>query len=53
LTNFINQKSKYFKTYRKRTWTGHFKKNIQAHGGTIKAENSGLGVTFTITLPKK
>jgi signal transduction histidine kinase len=31
----------------------HFKKIIQAHGGSIKAENSGLGVTFTITLPEK
>jgi signal transduction histidine kinase/Na+/proline symporter len=29
------------------------KKIVQAQGGTIKAENSGLGVTFTITLPKK
>jgi signal transduction histidine kinase len=29
------------------------KKIIQAHGGSIKAENSGLGVTFTITLPEK
>lgn len=28
------------------------KKIVQAQGGTIKAENSGLGVTFTITLPK-
>ena len=27
------------------------KKIIQAQGGTIKAENSGLGVTFTVTLP--
>jgi len=29
------------------------KKIVQAHGGTIKAENSGLGVTFTITLSEK
>lgn len=29
------------------------KKIIQAHGGSIKAENSGLGVTFIITLPEK
>lgn len=29
------------------------KKIIQAHGGSIKAENSGLGVTFTIILPGK
>jgi len=29
------------------------KKIVQAQGGTIKAENSGLGVTFTITLPKR
>jgi len=29
------------------------KKIIEAQGGTIKAENSGLGVTFTITLPEK
>ncbi|UZT97860.1 ATP-binding protein [Chryseobacterium fluminis] len=29
------------------------KKIVQAQGGTIKAENSGLGVTFTITLPAK
>lgn len=29
------------------------KKIVQAQGGTIKAENSGLGVTFTITLPEK
>ncbi|MFY1045914.1 ATP-binding protein [Chryseobacterium sp. GP-SGM7] len=28
------------------------KKIIEAHKGKIKAENSGLGVTFTITLPK-
>lgn len=27
------------------------RKIVQAQGGTIKAENSGLGVTFTITLP--
>ena len=27
------------------------KKIVQAQGGTIKAENSGLGVTFTVTLP--
>lgn len=29
------------------------KKIIEAHHGMIKAENSGLGVTFIITLPKK
>lgn len=29
------------------------KKIVQAHYGNIKAENSGLGVTFTITLPEK
>lgn len=29
------------------------KKITEAQGGTIKAENSGLGVTFTITLPKE
>lgn len=29
------------------------KKIVQAQGGTIKAENSGLGVTFTITLLEK
>lgn len=29
------------------------KRIIEAHNGNIKAENSGLGVTFTITLPKK
>ncbi|PKF73446.1 sodium:proline symporter [Chryseobacterium sp. PMSZPI] len=29
------------------------KKIVQAHGGSIKAENSGLGVTFTISIPKK
>lgn len=29
------------------------KRIIEAHSGTIKAENSGLGVTFTITLPTK
>lgn len=29
------------------------KKIVQAHGGTIKAENSGLGVTFTISIPEK
>nr|WP_082504902.1 ATP-binding protein [Chryseobacterium sp. Leaf405] len=29
------------------------KKIVQAHGGTIKAENSGLGVTFTVTLSEK
>lgn len=29
------------------------KKIVQAHGGTIKAENSGLGVTFTIAFPEK
>lgn len=29
------------------------KKITEAHGGNIKAENSGLGVTFTITLPMK
>ncbi|NML56624.1 ATP-binding protein [Chryseobacterium cheonjiense] len=28
------------------------KKIVQAQGGTITAENSGLGVTFTISLPK-
>jgi signal transduction histidine kinase len=28
------------------------KRIIEAHNGTIKAENSGLGVTFTITLTK-
>ncbi|WP_185681366.1 ATP-binding protein [Chryseobacterium fistulae] len=28
------------------------KKIIQAHGGNIKAENSGLGVTFIISLPR-
>ncbi|WP_276727633.1 ATP-binding protein [Chryseobacterium carnipullorum] len=27
------------------------KKILQAHNGTIKAENSGLGVTFTISIP--
>ncbi|WP_185151741.1 ATP-binding protein [Chryseobacterium sp. SN22] len=27
------------------------KKIVQAQGGIIKAENSGLGVTFTVTLP--
>ncbi|WP_307211078.1 ATP-binding protein [Chryseobacterium lathyri] len=27
------------------------KKIVQAHSGTIKAENSGLGVTFTISIP--
>lgn len=27
------------------------KKIAEAQGGTIKAENSGLGVTFTVTLP--
>ena len=27
------------------------KKIVKAQGGTIKAENSGLGVTFTVTLP--
>lgn len=27
------------------------KKIVQAQDGTIKAENSGLGVTFTVTLP--
>jgi signal transduction histidine kinase len=26
---------------------------VETHKGTIKAQNSGLGVTFTITLPKK
>ncbi|WP_160138784.1 ATP-binding protein [Chryseobacterium sp. c4a] len=29
------------------------KKIIQAHNGSIKAENRGLGVTFTISLPEK
>ncbi|QIY92690.1 MULTISPECIES: ATP-binding protein [Chryseobacterium] len=29
------------------------KKIVQAHGGNIKAENSGLGVTFTINIPEK
>lgn len=29
------------------------KKIVQAHGGSIKAENSGLGVTFTISIPEK
>lgn len=29
------------------------KKIVQAHQGSIKAENSGLGVTFTISLPEK
>jgi len=29
------------------------KKITEAHSGNIKAENSGLGVTFTITLPMK
>lgn len=29
------------------------KRIIEAHKGSIKAENSGLGVTFTISLPKK
>lgn len=29
------------------------KRIVQAHTGTIKAENSGLGVTFTITLPRE
>ncbi|WP_419494777.1 ATP-binding protein [Chryseobacterium bernardetii] len=29
------------------------KKIIQAHNGSIKAENSGLGVTFSITLPDR
>ena len=29
------------------------KKIIQAHNGSIKAENSGLGVTFTISLPDR
>lgn len=28
------------------------KRIVEAHSGKIKAENSGLGVTFTITLPK-
>lgn len=28
------------------------KRIIEAHKGSIKAENSGLGVTFTISLPK-
>ncbi|WP_165851827.1 ATP-binding protein [Chryseobacterium pennipullorum] len=29
------------------------KKIVEAHQGRIKAENSGLGVTFTITIPGK
>ncbi|MEG2078594.1 ATP-binding protein [Chryseobacterium sp.] len=29
------------------------KRIVETHKGTIKAQNSGLGVTFTITLPKK
>ncbi|MCD1117666.1 ATP-binding protein [Chryseobacterium turcicum] len=29
------------------------KRIVEAHNGTIKAENSGLGVTFTVTLTKK
>ena len=29
------------------------KRLVEAHSGNIKAENSGLGVTFTVTLPKK
>lgn len=29
------------------------KKIIEAQGGTIKAENNGLGVTFTVTLTEK
>ncbi|WP_346984921.1 ATP-binding protein [Chryseobacterium sp. POE27] len=29
------------------------KKIIENHGGTIQAENSGLGVTFTIQLPER
>uniref|UniRef100_A0AAU6WWW3 histidine kinase n=2 Tax=Chryseobacterium TaxID=59732 RepID=A0AAU6WWW3_9FLAO len=27
------------------------KKIVKAQGGSIKAQNSGLGVTFTVTLP--
>ncbi|OBW40670.1 Alkaline phosphatase synthesis sensor protein PhoR [Chryseobacterium sp. MOF25P] len=29
------------------------KRIVEAHNGTIKAENSGLGVTFTVTLTRK
>lgn len=29
------------------------KRLVEAHSGNIKAKNSGLGVTFTVTLPKK
>ncbi|MFC3161544.1 Na+/proline symporter [Chryseobacterium arachidis] len=29
------------------------KRIVEAHSGKIKAENSGLGVTFTVTLPRR